>query len=127
MKEFSCFTAGVILGGAAGAIAALMLSPKTGEENRQIVAEYASNAASSAQQFGNQAASTIQGGFKNAQEFGGNIISNVKEAKDKAGAQFSEKNDELREKIDAARARITEQMKKNAEETSETLEIKDAE
>ena len=125
MDKFGYFTTGVIIGGVAGGVAALMLSPRTGEENRQLVADYASTVATNAQQFGNQAYDTVQGGLKVAGEKGNEILGNVKDAREKATAQFSEKNDELRSKIEAARERIAEQVKKNATQAEETIKLED--
>lgn len=126
MDKFGSFVAGILIGGAAGAITALMLTPQNGEENRKLVADYASNIANNAQEFSNNAYTTIQGGIKTATDKGGEILENVKAAGVKAGEQFGEKNDELRSKIEAARERIAEQVKKNAEESTDSIEIENA-
>lgn len=119
MGKFEAFTTGLLFGAVAGGIAALMLTPKNGEENRQLVADYANTVANSAQKYGAQAHGVVQSGFKSATEISGDFVDNVKSTANSAGAQFGEKNDELRAKIEAARDRIAEQVKKNSESKEE--------
>ena len=123
MGRIGSFCTGVVLGGIAGAATALLITPKNGQENRQLVAEYASSMAQSAQDFSNNAYGQFQEGLKVAGDKGGEIIGNVKAAGEKATAQVSSTNDELRAKIEAARERITEQVKKNAAETNESIQV----
>ena len=49
-----------VLGGAIGAVGALLLAPRSGEETRNMVADQASNAMNNAQELGEQAADAIQ-------------------------------------------------------------------
>ena len=123
MSKFGCFVNGLAIGALGGGIAALMLTPKNGQENRQLVADYANNVMNTGKDFGNQAYSVFQGGVKSATEIGGGFVDSVKNAADVAGSQVSDKNDELRAKIEAARDRIAEQVKKNSEE-QEDIEVK---
>ena len=123
MGGIGSFCTGVVLGGVAGAVTALLITPKNGQENRQLVAEYASSVAQSAQEFSNNAYGQLQEGLKVAGDKGGEFIGNVKNVGEKASAQVSSTNDELRAKIEAARERITEQVKKNASETQEVVEV----
>ena len=123
MSKFGCFVNGLAIGAIGGGIAALMLTPKNGEENRKLVADYANNVMNTGKDFGDQAYSVFQGGIKSATEIGGGFVDSVKSAADVAGSQVSDKNDELRAKIEAARDRIAEQVKKN-NEVQEDVEVK---
>lgn len=117
-----------IIGGIVGAAAALLVAPKTGEETRAFVADKANeawgnanygsavakgqeayqSAAGAASAVYTRAASAAQDAFNAAQ---GRV----------AGAPSASvtQNDELREKIEAARARIAAQVAKNAEAVKE--------
>ena len=123
MSKFGCFINGLAIGAIGGGIAALMLTPKNGEENRKLVADYASNVMNTGKDFGDQAYSVFQGGIKSATEIGGGFVDSVKSAADVAGSQVSDKNDELRAKIEAARDRIAEQVKKSTD-AQEDVEVK---
>ena len=125
MGRFEAFTTGLLFGAVAGGVAALMLTPKNGQENRQLVADYANTVANSAQKYGAQAQGVVQSGLKSATEISGDFVDNVKSTANSAGAQFGEKNDELRAKIEAARDRIAEQVKKNSESDGEVSEPAD--
>lgn len=116
MSKFGCFASGVVVGALGGGIAALLLTPKTGEENRALVADYATNIANNAQSYSDQVAASFQDGIKQASTVGGNFVGNVKSTVENAGTQFNDRNDELRAKIEAARDRIAQQVKKNAEQ-----------
>ena len=116
MSKFGCFASGVVIGALGGGIAALLLTPKTGEENRALVADYATNIANNAQSYSDQVAASFQDGIKQASTVGGNFVDNVKSTVETAGTQFNDRNDELRAKIEAARDRIAQQVKKNAEQ-----------
>ena len=76
MSKVGAFATGFCVGAIGGGVAALLLTPRNGEENRALVSEYATNAC----------------------------------------VNFGDKNDELRAKIEAARDRIAQQVKKNAEQ-----------
>ena len=115
MSKFGCFVNGLAIGALGGGVAALMLSPKSGEENRKMVADYANTVMNTGKGFSDQAYGVFQGGIKSATEIGGQFADSVKSAADVAGSQVSDKNDELRAKIEAARDRIAEQVKKNAQ------------
>lgn len=116
MSKFGCFASGVVVGALGGGIAALLLTPKTGEENRALVADCATNIANNAQSYSDQVAASFQDGIKQASTVGGNFVGNVKSTVETAGTQFNDRNDELRAKIEAARDRIAQQVKKNAEQ-----------
>ncbi len=122
MGKIGSFCTGVVIGGVAGAVTALLVTPKNGEENRQLVAEYASNVAQSAQELSNNAYGQFQDGLKIATDRGGELFDNVKAVGEKASAHVSTTNDELRAKIEAARERITEQVKKNASQNTESID-----
>jgi gas vesicle protein len=123
-----------LTGGLLGAAAAIFLTPRTGEQTRNMVADYAETVVSDAQGARTQAVDAIQSGIAQAQEKGAEVVSaaqekraevaasvqdaaeSVKDAAANARGNASDKNDELREKIEAARARIAAQMKQNAAE-----------
>jgi gas vesicle protein len=118
VNKFGWFLAG----GALGAVGALFLAPRSGQEARQYVAQHAGTIATDAQGIGSQAVNSIQGGFKQATEAGAQVVNNIKGGsaeQDKPEAQ--DKNEELRAKIEAARERIAAQVKANAEQTAQTV------
>ena len=123
MGKFTSFCAGVLLGGMAGAVTALLVTPKTGEQNRQMVADYASTVAQSAQEFGNNAYGQFQDGLRTLGNHSSEVIDNVKAASEKASSQFSSTNDELRSKIEAARDKIAEQVKKSTSGNTESIKV----
>lgn len=84
-----------IAGAAVGAVAALMMSPNSGEENRRIVTEKAAYYTSHGDELFQQAADAVRDKVKGAPE---------------AGAATA---DDIREKINAARDRIAEQVTRN--------------
>lgn len=84
-----------IAGAAVGAVAALMLSPNSGEENRRIVAEKATYYSSHGDELFQQAADAVRDKVKGVPE------ASVATA------------DDIREKINAARDRIAEQVTRN--------------
>lgn len=124
MSKFGCFVNGLALGALGGGIAALMLTPKNGEENRKLVADYASNVMNTSKGIGDQAYNVFQGGFKSASEIGGGFVDSVRSAADVAGSQVADKNDELRAKIEAARDRIAEQVKNSVAKKEDDIEVK---
>ena len=111
-----------LLGGAIGAAAAMLLSPKTGEENRAIVAEKVNALWGDAQNLGANAGESAQQAYQKvagqAQEVAGKASARVQEVASNLKPS-SEGTDELREKIEAARQRIANQVAKNAGETSD--------
>lgn len=114
-----------LLGGALGALAALLYAPRSGTETRALVADKAQEAWGSAQQLsteagqrtaqlyktaseaaiqtGERTAEAAQSAFSAAQEKVNAVRENVEPL-------FAEKNDELREKIEEARKRIAAQV-----------------
>ena len=133
---------GVFLaGGLVGAVAALLCAPRTGSETRNMVAEKANAVWGEAQELGAQTASTAQQVVEEVagpeaatrtQSFaqdavakGQNVVSAVaSKGQEIYGAAASrvkpapDSTDDLREKIEAARARIAAQVAKNAEESA---------
>ncbi len=131
-----------LAGGVIGAAAAFLCAPCTGKETRAVVAEKVNGAWGQAQEFGAQAqvkgqqavqtATTkgqdiAQGVAAKGQEFYSAASSRVQEVAGNIKPAFTEKNDDLREKIEAARKRIAAQVAKNAEESqdvaSDTIEV----
>lgn len=123
-----------ITGAAIGALAALAFAPQNGEKTRALVAEKANAFAGEAKDFGAGMPGTAQDAFNSmrdkgaellkdapakAQGIANNASSRVKEATGQAPA---ETNDELREKIEAARRRIAAQVMENAEQ-SKAVEV----
>lgn len=105
----------LIFGALIGAGAALLYAPNTGQRNRELVAEKLSGAFDQVQQLikdpdaaAKGATEFVQGAAEKGQEF-------VQEAVESVKPIATGKNDELREKIEAARQRIAEQIAKNAE------------
>ena len=130
-----------LAGGLAGAVIALLYAPRSGQETRAMVTDKMNNAWGEAQELGAQASANAQHMYQEAtakgqdfaqnvaekgqqfasaaqskgQELYGAAASRVQEAAENIKPAFSEKNDELREKIEAARQRIASQVAKNAE------------
>lgn len=122
MGKFATF----VFGGLVGAAAALMLSPRTGEENRQVVIEkFNESCPGGAAQIQDKAgvlvgnvASTSTKVINTVVDKGQDIYNNITRSQglsDASPEAFAEKNDDLRQKIDAARERIATQVAKNAE------------
>lgn len=122
MGKFTTF----LVGGAVGAIAGLLLSPRTGAENRALVGEAVSNnckvpagVQEKAGQFVDAAASTstkvINTVVDNGSDAAKAVTQRVQQVAPPSVQAFSDNGDELREKIDAARERIATQVAKNAE------------
>ncbi len=111
-----------LAGGAIGAVAALLCAPRTGEETRAIVAEKANAAWGDAQSIGANAGCSAQQAYQAASVRGQEVVSNVnarvQEVASNIKPNFTQSNDELREKIEAARQRIANQVAKNAEADS---------
>ena len=103
-------------GAAIGIAAALLFAPRTGEETRALVTEKANAVVGEAKDFADGIPGSAQDAFKAVQNKGQEIASNVQAP---AAAQ---PDDELREKIEAARKRIAAQVAENAEE-SKSVEV----
>lgn len=105
-----------ITGAAIGALAALLLAPKTGEQTRAFVAEKANAVAGEAKDFGAGFPASAQDAFKVAQEKGQGFVADAQARVKEATGQPAEiDSDDLREKIEAARQRIAAQVMENAE------------
>ena len=111
-----------IAGGLIGAGIALLYAPRTGAETRAMVADRANVAWGNAQDFGVRAQQRGQEIYEDAaargQEFYQGAAARVQEAAEAVRPVVTEKNDELREKIEAARQRIASQVARNAEEAT---------
>lgn len=112
-KKFSF----LVLGGVVGAVAGLLCAPKKGEETRAEIAGKLNEAWGQAQSFGGEAGARVQEVAGNAttkvQEVAGNATAKAREAASNI-KPLANSNDELRQKIDAARARIAAQVEKNS-------------
>ena len=114
-----------IIGGAVGAIAALLAAPRAGAETRTLVADKANEAWGSAQ--GYDAQGRGQQAYQSAADVAAAAYTRATSAAQDvlhggaaAGTYVPpEQNDELRVKIEAARARIAAQVAKNAEAVKE--------
>lgn len=112
-----------ITGAAIGALAALLLAPKTGEQTRAFVAEKANAVAGEAKDFGAGFPGSAQDAFKAAQEKGQSFVADAQaRVKEAAGQPAEIDSDDLREKIEAARQRIAAQVMENAE-ASKAVEV----
>ncbi len=111
-----------VIGGLVGTIVGLLVAPRPGRETRAIIADRANSFIGDAQGWGEQAVSrgtSVVGGIaSDVVARGQNVVENVQEATGNVDPIFRENNDELRDKIDAARQRIAEQVAKNAEESA---------
>lgn len=122
-----------LLGGAVGAIIALLVAPRSGTETRVLVGERLNSAWSGAQDFGAQTGAQAQQVYQNVASRGQkfaqtaascgqslmqNAVAGVQKAADsvKTVAQPVD-SDELRDKIEAARQRIASQVMRNATES----------
>lgn len=121
MGKFATFVAGGLI----GAAAAYLLSPRAGEDNRKVVAEKIVDTCPAAAQLPGKAnqiidvvASTSTKVINTVVDKGQDIYNNATRPQTitvAAPESIPEKNDELRQKIDAARERIATQVAKNAE------------
>lgn len=122
MGKFATF----LIGGIVGAAAGLLLSPRSGAENRAKVSEVINDnvkievpagVQEKAGQFASAAASTSQKVINTVVDNGSdaykNVVSRVNQ--NPTVQAFNDNGDELRQKIDAARERIATQVAKNAE------------
>ena len=108
-----------VTGAALGVIAALLLAPQTGEQTRALVAEKANAVTDEAKDFGAGFPASAQDAIKSAQEKAASL---TKGAAAPAAPAASVADDELREKIEAARQRIAAQVAANAEATKAAAE-----
>ena len=126
-----------LAGGVVGAVAALLCAPRTGQEARTMVAEKVNEAWGQAQSIGSDAGVNAQQVYQSAtargqevvssvqakgQEVAGQAAARVREVASNLKPSFTQDNDELRDKIEAARQRIASQVAKNAEETGQVTE-----
>ena len=125
-----------LAGGLAGAVVALLCAPRSGQETRAMVTDKMNAVWGEAQELGAQAGSNVQQAYHEAtakgqevvhdvaakgQELYGQATQRVQDAADTIKPAFSQKNDELREKIEAARQRIAAQVAKNAEQAASVV------
>ena len=108
-----------VTGAALGVIAALLLAPQTGEQTRALVAEKANAVTGEAKDFGAGFPAAAQDAIKSAQEKAASLTKGVAAP---AAPAASVADDELREKIEAARQRIAAQVAANAEATKAAAE-----
>ena len=107
-----------VTGAALGVIAALLLAPQTGEQARALVAEKANAVTGEAKDFGAGFPASAQDAIKSAQEKAASFTKGAAPAAPAASVA----DDELREKIEAARQRIAAQVAANAEATKAAAE-----
>lgn len=127
-----------IVGGLVGAGIALLYAPRPGVETRAMVSDKVNDTWGEAQEFGAQASANVQQFYQDAtvkgqevigtvsnksQEIYGTASGRVQEVAGNVKPVFTEKNDELRDKIEAARARIASQVAKNAGDAPEAEEV----
>ena len=142
-----------ILGAGVGAAAALMFAPKAGDQMRALVTEKANAVLGEAKDFSGSAGSGVQDAYKAAQEKGVAAFQNIAAkgqeiaaaAQSRSGEAFNSaaeavrvatgqqaapsyagENDDLREKIEAARQRIAAQVIQNAQESNLTVPVEEA-
>lgn len=121
-----------VIGGLVGAAVALLYAPRTGMETRALVSERMGAAWGGAQEFGTQAQVNAQQAYQTAvergqvvaqdvaargQEIYGQAQARVQDAAGVVKPVITDKNDQLREKIEAARQRIAAQVARNAEDS----------
>ena len=114
-------------GAAIGALAALVFAPKTGEQTRAFVAEKANAVMGEVKDFGSGMPGVAQDVLKTASDKGADFVNSaVGKAKEVASPASASapvaSDDELREKIEAARKRIAAQVAENAE-ASKAVEV----
>ena len=107
-----------VTGAALGVIAALLLAPQTGEQTRALVAEKANAVTDEAKDFGAGFPASAQDAIKSAPEKAASLTKGAAPAAPAASVA----DDELREKIEAARQRIAAQVAANAEATKAAAE-----
>lgn len=105
-----------ITGAAIGALAALAFAPQAGDKTRALVAEKANAFMGEAKDFGAGMPGAAQDAIATARDKGSELL------KGASGQAQADTNDELREKIEAARRRIAAQVMENAEQ-SKAVEV----
>lgn len=123
-----------IMGGLVGACAALALAPRTGAEARAAVAGKAAEVKDNVMGMRGQSAQQVYQDVKaSAATFAADAAAKSQEVYSQAAGKVQDavnanaNADELREKIEAARARITEQMMANMDQSREAVEAVEAE
>lgn len=109
-----------ITGAALGVIAALLLAPKTGEQTRALVTEKANAVMGEAKDFSAGIPGSAQDAIKTVQDKGAGFVKSAASSIQAPAA--AQPDDELREKIEAARKRIAAQVAENAE-ASKSVEV----
>lgn len=122
-----------VVGGLVGAAVALLYAPRAGVETRAMVSDRMGAAWGGAQDFGARAQVNAQQAYQTAVERGQSVAQDVAargqeiygqaqaRVQDAAGVVkpvITDKNDQLREKIEAARQRIAAQVARNAEDAA---------
>lgn len=129
MNKFVTF----LFGGAIGACAALLLAPRSGAETRNLVADQANNFASNAQEASSQMVDKLHGTVKKvaadedafldeAEEAAQQAINTAAMNAEELASFASDRNDQLRAKIEETRARIKAQINEKAKETAKKVD-----
>jgi len=128
-----------LCGGVVGAVAGLVLSPGSGSQNidrfnemianqypdqHKAVTEKAGQAVDAVATNSTKLINTV---VDNAGDLKGSVAARAQEGTSAASEAFTSQTEELRAKIDSARERIAEQVKKNAEESTDKPEEAEAE
>ena len=115
-----------LFGAAVGAVAALLFAPQTGEQSRAVITEKANAVVGEAKDFGAGIPGVAQEAIKTATDKAAGLAKGVTGGAAAAPASTAS-DDELREKIEAARQRIAAQVKANAEQSQAAAgEVKEA-
>ena len=124
MGRFATF----LVGGLVGAGIALLATPRTGEENRALINDTLNEnypdamkaARATTNQLVDAAATTSTKVINTVVDKGAEVKKGLTSRVEQTAPAVVEKNDELRDKIDAARERIAAQVAKNAEAVHDT-------
>ena len=124
MGRFATF----LVGGLVGAGIALLTTPRTGEENRALINDTLNEnypdamkaARATTNQLVDAAATTSTKVINTVVDKGAEVKKGLTSRVEQTAPAVVEKNDELRDKIDAARERIAAQVAKNAEAVHDT-------
>ena len=130
MGRFATF----LVGGLVGAGIALLTTPRTGEENRALINDTLNEnypdamkaARATTNQLVDAAATTSTKVINTVVDKGAEVKKGLTSRVEQTAPAVVEKNDELRDKIDAARERIAAQVAKNAEAVHDTAVAMDA-
>jgi gas vesicle protein len=116
-----------ITGAAIGAVAALLLAPRTGQEARTLIVEKANAVASEAKDLGASIPASAKEVVDSVRKDGAAALKDIPSkvqgvggngaAAEGAPKGSAADSDELREKIEAARQRIAAQVMENAEQS----------